>query len=89
MRSRQVHDRATVSVEVTFAAFSGNERKKRGKGDKCVFSLFFFLFSPPLPFSSSKGTRFLKIKKNKIKTPWGASDGTGNSMLICRGRFLF
>jgi exosome complex component RRP41 len=48
MRSRQVHDRATVSVEVTFAAFSGNERKKRGKGDKCVFSLFFFY--PPIPF---------------------------------------
>lgn len=31
-----MHDRATVSVEVTFAAFSGNERKKRGKGDKRV-----------------------------------------------------
>ena len=34
MRSKQVHDRATVTVDVTFAAFSGTERKRRGKMDK-------------------------------------------------------
>ncbi|KAF8539985.1 ribosomal protein S5 domain 2-type protein [Trichophaea hybrida] len=36
MRSKQLHDKATVTVEVTFAAFSGTERKRRGKNDKRV-----------------------------------------------------
>ncbi|KAI5799992.1 ribosomal protein S5 domain 2-type protein [Geopyxis carbonaria] len=36
MRSKQLHDKATVSVEVTFAAFSGTDRKHRGRNDKRV-----------------------------------------------------
>lgn len=34
MRTRQLHDRASVTVEVTYAAFSGTERKRRGRNDK-------------------------------------------------------
>lgn len=30
------NDKANVNVEVSVAAFSGNERKKRGRGDRCV-----------------------------------------------------
>ncbi|KAF8252378.1 ribosomal protein S5 domain 2-like protein [Wilcoxina mikolae CBS 423.85] len=36
MRSKQLHDKTSVTVEVTFAAFSGTERKRRGKNDKRV-----------------------------------------------------
>ncbi|KAI5818202.1 ribosomal protein S5 domain 2-type protein, partial [Pyronema omphalodes] len=35
-RSKQLHDRASVSVEVVFAAFSGTDRKRRAKSDKRV-----------------------------------------------------
>jgi exosome complex component RRP41 len=33
-RSKMQHDRASVTVEVTFAAFSGTDRKRRLKSDK-------------------------------------------------------
>lgn len=33
-RSKQLHDRASVTVQVYYAAFSGMERKKRGRNDK-------------------------------------------------------
>jgi exosome complex component RRP41 len=36
MRNKQLHDKASVTVEVTYAAFSGTERKRRGKNDKFV-----------------------------------------------------
>jgi hypothetical protein len=32
-----LHDRASVSVEVVFAAFSGTDRKRRAKSDKYVY----------------------------------------------------
>lgn len=35
-RSKMLHDRASVTVEVTFAAFSGTDRKRRLKSDKRV-----------------------------------------------------
>lgn len=34
MGSNRSQDGATVVVEVCFAAFSGNDRKKRARGDK-------------------------------------------------------
>jgi exosome complex component RRP41 len=38
-RSKMQHDRASVTVEVTFAAFSGTDRKRRLKSDKYVAPL--------------------------------------------------
>lgn len=41
MRSQVIHDRANINVEVSIAAFSTGDRRKRSRGDKCVV---FFLF---------------------------------------------
>ena len=34
MRSQTIHDRANVNVEVSVAAFSTGDRRKRSRGDK-------------------------------------------------------
>jgi exosome complex component RRP41 len=34
LRSQTLHDRAVISVEVTVAAFSTGDRRRRGRGDK-------------------------------------------------------
>ena len=36
---QEERDRAGIVVEVGIAGFSGVERRKRGRGDKCVYSL--------------------------------------------------
>ncbi|KAF9067187.1 ribosomal protein S5 domain 2-type protein [Rhodocollybia butyracea] len=39
MRSQTFHDRANVNIEVSIAAFSASERRRRGKGDKRILEL--------------------------------------------------
>ena len=36
MRSQTIHDRANINVEVSVAAFSTGDRRKRSRGDKYV-----------------------------------------------------
>jgi ribonuclease PH len=38
VRAQTLHDRATIHVEATIAPFSANDRRRRGRGDKCVQS---------------------------------------------------
>lgn len=59
MRTRQLHDRASVTVEVTYAAFSGAERKRRGRNDKY----------PHLP--SRETAPLLKRKRLRLTGPDG------------------
>lgn len=40
MRSHTFHDRANINVEVVVASFSTGERRKRMRGDKCVYSSY-------------------------------------------------
>jgi exosome complex component RRP41 len=42
VRAQTLHDRATIHVEATIAPFSASERRRRGRGDKCVSFFFFF-----------------------------------------------
>ncbi|KAF7312191.1 RNase-PH domain-containing protein [Mycena indigotica] len=39
LRSQTIHDRANINVEVTIAAFSTGERRKRNRGDKRILEL--------------------------------------------------
>ncbi|KAH7912011.1 exoribonuclease, exosome component 4 [Hygrophoropsis aurantiaca] len=39
LRSQTIHDRANINVEVTVAAFSTGERRKRSRGDKRLLEL--------------------------------------------------
>lgn len=39
LRSQTIYDRANINVEVSIAAFSAGERRKRSRGDKCVTRL--------------------------------------------------
>jgi exosome complex component RRP41 len=36
VRAQTLHDRAAIHVEATIAPFSANDRRRRGRGDKCV-----------------------------------------------------
>ena len=40
VRAQTLHDRASIHVEATIAAFSTSDRRRRGRGDKCVTSSF-------------------------------------------------
>lgn len=45
VRAQTLHDRAALHVEATIAPFSSaSDRRRRGRGDKCVFHVF---ISPP------------------------------------------
>ncbi|KAI0249858.1 hypothetical protein BJV78DRAFT_1283662 [Lactifluus subvellereus] len=39
VRAQTLHDRAAIHVEATIAPFSANDRRRRGRGDKCVYLL--------------------------------------------------
>ncbi|TFK40078.1 ribosomal protein S5 domain 2-type protein [Crucibulum laeve] len=39
MRSQTIHDRANINVEVSVAAFSTGERRKRSRGDKRILEI--------------------------------------------------
>jgi exosome complex component RRP41 len=41
VRAQTLHDRASLHVEATIAPFSTSDRRRRGRGDKCVLSSFF------------------------------------------------
>ena len=36
VRAQTLHDRAAIHVEVNVAPFSTSDRRRRGRGDKCV-----------------------------------------------------
>jgi exosome complex component RRP41 len=36
VRAQTLHNRASIHVEATIAPFSGSDRRRRGRGDKCV-----------------------------------------------------
>jgi exosome complex component RRP41 len=38
VRAQTLHDRAAIHVEATIAPFSTSDRRRRGRGDKCVLS---------------------------------------------------
>lgn len=40
VRAQTLHDRASLHVEATIAAFSTSDRRRRGRGDKCAISSF-------------------------------------------------
>ena len=37
VRAQTLHDRAAIHVEVNIAPFSTGDRRRRGRGDKCVY----------------------------------------------------
>ena len=37
VRAQTLHDRASIHVEATIAPFSASDRRRRGRGDKCVY----------------------------------------------------
>ena len=41
VRAQTLHDRAAIHVEATIAPFSGSDRRRRGRGDKCVLPFIF------------------------------------------------
>jgi exosome complex component RRP41 len=44
VRAQTLHDRASIHVEATIAAFSTSDRRRRaGRGDKCVLNFHFYI----------------------------------------------
>lgn len=57
VRAQTLHDRAAIHVEVNIAPFSTGDRRRRGRGDKCVISLNPFPSINRVTFQARAGAR--------------------------------